>query len=95
MTFLVDVNLPDFFWKLKPHEFIFVSDINRELSDTEIWELALQKKYIILTRDMDFYYKARQSINFPQIIIFRFRNMKLNAIHQYFDQYWNSISELI
>ena len=95
MTFLVDVNFPGFFWKLKTHEFIFVSDINRELSDTEIWELALQNKYIILTRDMDFYHKARQSIKFPQIIIFRFGNMKLNAIYQYFDQYWDSISELI
>lgn len=36
MIFLVDVNLPASFWRIKTHEFIFVSDINRELSDTEI-----------------------------------------------------------
>lgn len=95
MTFLVDVNLPGFLWQFKTDEFIFVSNINKESSDTEIWQLAIKNKYIILTRDMDFYYKAKQSIDFPQIIIFRFGNMKLKAMHLYFDQYWNSISELI
>ena len=95
MTFLVDVNLPGFLWRLKTDEFIFVSDINKELSDTRIWDLALNNNYIILTRDMDFYYKAKQSIDFPKIIIFRLGNMKLNGLHLYFDQYWNSITGLI
>jgi predicted nuclease of predicted toxin-antitoxin system len=55
MTFLVDVNLPGFLWRLKTDEFIFVSDINKELSDTRIWHLALINNYVTLTRDMDFY----------------------------------------
>jgi predicted nuclease of predicted toxin-antitoxin system len=95
MTFLVDVNLPGFLWRYKTDEFIFVSDTNKKQSDTEIWRFAMENNYTILTRDMDFYYKAKQSIDFPKIIIFRFGNLKLNAIHQYFDQYWTSICELI
>lgn len=54
MTFLVDVNLPDFLWQFKTDEFIFVSNINKESSDTEIWQLAIKNKYVILTRDMEF-----------------------------------------
>jgi predicted nuclease of predicted toxin-antitoxin system len=95
MTFLVDVNLPGFLWQYKTHNFIFVLDINKEESDTEIWRNAMENDYIILTRDMDFYYKAKQCIKFPKIIIFRFGNLKLKAMHKYFDEYWNAICELI
>ena len=95
MTFLVDVNLPRFFYRFKSDEFIFVFNIHEELSDTEIWQLAINNNYVILTKDLDFYYKAKQSIEFPKIIIFRFGNMKLSTMHLYFDKYWSSISELI
>ena len=95
MTFLVDVNLPGFLWQYKTHKFIFISDINKEQSDTEIWRLAMKNDYVVLTRDMDFYYKAKQSIDFPKVIIFRFGNLKLSAMKQYFDKYWNSICQLI
>jgi predicted nuclease of predicted toxin-antitoxin system len=95
MTFLVDVNLPKFLSQYTKDEFIFVLDINKELSDTKIWELAVKNNYIILTRDMDFFYKARQSIRFPKIIIFRFGNIKLKEMREYFDRNWNSICDLI
>ncbi|CAN5247918.1 hypothetical protein BH20BAC1_BH20BAC1_21950 [soil metagenome] len=77
MIFLVDVNLPRIFNQLQPGEFIFVHDINRRLADTELWQLSLQNDYVILTRDMDFYYRAIESINIPKIVIFRFHNLKL------------------
>ena len=95
MTFIVDVNLPGFLWKFKTNNFIFVTDTNKELSDSEIWKLAINNNYVILTTDMDFYFRAKQSINFPKIVIFRFGNMKLKAMYQYFDQYWYSIAESI
>lgn len=95
MTFLVDVNLPRALWQSVAEEFIFVFKLNRELSDTEIWDLALKNNYIILTKDMDFYFKAKESIEFPKIIIFRFGNLKLNAMRQYLNVNWKSICELI
>jgi len=95
MTFLVDVNLPGFLWRYQTHKFLFVSDINKKESDTEIWRLATNSDHIILIRDMDFYYKAKQSIDFPKIIIFRFGNMKLREMHAYFDEYLNDICDLI
>lgn len=59
MKFLVDVNLPRFLYEFKPDEFSFVFNIDKQLSDTEIWQLAMKNKYVILTRDMDFFYKAK------------------------------------
>ena len=44
---------------------------------------------------MDFYQKAKNSLDYPKIIISRFGNMKLNTMHQYFDKNWNAICELI
>ena len=47
MTFIVDVNLPGFLWKFKTNNFIFVTDTNKELSDSEIWKLAINNNYVI------------------------------------------------
>ncbi len=91
MTFLVDVNLPRSLWGLQTQDFIFAFNINQQLSDSESWKLAMSNNYTILTRDMDFYYRAKESVEFPKIIIFRFGNLKLNAMHQYFLQNWKTI----
>ena len=95
MTFLVDVNLPRFFRQFQTDEFIFVFNINQELSDSDIWQLAIKSEYVILTRDLDFYHKAKDSIDFPKIIVCRFGNLKLNAMRQYFQLNWNAIYNLI
>ncbi|MEP6948088.1 MAG: DUF5615 family PIN-like protein [Ginsengibacter sp.] len=57
--------------------------------------ISHKNKYAILTRDLDFYHKAKESINFPKIIIFRFGNLKLNAMRQYLQQNWDAIYKLI
>jgi len=95
MTFLVDVNLPGFFSKFQHGDFIFVFNIDQQLADSELWKLALMNDYVILTRDMDFYNRAKESITFPKIIIFRFGNLKLNAMQKYFQENWNSIVDII
>ena len=44
---------------------------------------------------MDFYHRAKESIKFRKIIIFRFGNLKLKQMQKYFQENWNSIYELI
>ena len=68
MTFLVDVNLPKFFSQYTEDEFIFVFNINKELSDTKIWELAVKNNYVILTRDMDFFYQPDNQSAFLKLL---------------------------
>ena len=55
LSFLVDVNLPKYFSFFNNTNFIFVSDINLQMTDTEIWNHALENNFVILTKDVDFY----------------------------------------
>ena len=55
LSFLVDVNLPKYFSFFNNTDFIFVSDINLQMTDTEIWNYALENNFVILTKDVDFY----------------------------------------
>lgn len=95
MIFLVDVNLPAIFPSSDADKFIFVFDINQQLRDSEIWKLALKENYIILTQDMDFYHRAKESIEFPKIVVFRFGNLKLKQMQKYFNENWSGIYDLI
>lgn len=49
--YLIDVNLPKFFSFFNKENFSFVVDIDLQLSDTKIWEYALQNNKIIVTKD--------------------------------------------
>jgi predicted nuclease of predicted toxin-antitoxin system len=57
MNFLVDVNLPKHFSFFNHPNFLHLVDINPYMTDDQVWLYALEKGYIILTKDSDFYYK--------------------------------------
>jgi len=90
-SFLVDVNLPKFFSFFNDQNFIFVSDLNLQMSDTEIWEYALKNKLVILTKDTDFYNRFLVTENAPKIIYFQLGNYSLKQLHQYFNDNWDKI----
>lgn len=94
-SFLVDVNLPKFFSFFNSNEFIFVSDINLQMTDTEIWNYALENKLIILTKDTDFYTRFLISGNAPKIIYFQLGNLSLKQMHHYFNDNWEKIQSEI
>jgi predicted nuclease of predicted toxin-antitoxin system len=96
MKFLVDINLPAIFSVFNHDNFLFVKDISDTLPDTEIWQLALENNYTILTRDKDFYYRAMQSISkAPKIVLFRLGNVKNNELYIYFNHHWVNIENLL
>ena len=74
--FLVDVNLPKNFSFFNHDNFIFVADINLQMTDTEIWNYALKNNLIILTKDTDFYSKFLLSDTFPKIVYFKIGNLR-------------------
>jgi len=90
-SFLVDVNLPKFFSFFNAQNFAFVSDLNLQMSDTEIWEYALKNKLVILTKDTDFYNRFLVTENAPKIIYFQLGNYSLKQLHQYFNDNWDKI----
>ena len=70
LSFLVDVNLPKYFSFFNNTNFIFVSDINLQMTDTEIWNHALENNFVILTKDVDFYNRFLVSEITPKVIFF-------------------------
>jgi len=55
ISFLVDVNLPKYFSFFNDSNFYFVSDMNLQMTDSEIWNYAIEKNQIIVTKDVDFF----------------------------------------
>ena len=90
-SFLVDVNLPKYFSFFNENRFVFVSDIDLQMTDTEIWNYALKTELIILTKDTDFYNRFLVSENTPKIIYFQLGNCSLKQLHQYFNDNWEKI----
>ena len=71
-SFLVDVNLPKHFNFFNDNRYVFVSDINLQMTDSEIWDYALKNEMVILTKDTDFYnnwVKIQSEIENSRLII--------------------------
>ena len=90
-SFLVDVNLPKYFSFFNNDNFIFVSDINLQMSDTEIWNYALEKNLVILTKDVDFYNRFLVSEITPKVIFFQLGNYSLKQLYDYFNTNWSNL----
>lgn len=94
-TFLIDVNLPTKFSLWNSDDFDFVKDIDTNLPDTKIWDLAKAENLIIVTKDRDFYDRILQSQPPPKIVYIRFGNMKMNEFHNTMSRGWETAVELI
>jgi predicted nuclease of predicted toxin-antitoxin system len=91
MKFLVDVNMPKYFSFFNYPEFYFVSDIDLKLTDSKIWDYAIENNLVIVTKDTDFFNKSILSKEKPKIIYFKIGNATLKQMHEYFEKNWNII----
>ncbi len=89
--FLIDVNLPKYFQFFNSDKFIHVVDIDPQMTDSKIWQYALDNHLVILTKDSDFYHKCILSLNSPKIVYFQLGNMTIKDLHDYFTANWESI----
>jgi predicted nuclease of predicted toxin-antitoxin system len=87
--FLVDVNLPKRFFYFSSANFIHVVDINPAMNDLEIWNYALSHKYVVLTKDADFYDLYLACRESPKVIYFKIGNLTLAGLHEYFKNNWD------
>jgi len=95
MKFLVDVNLPYRFPFFEGDDFLFVRDIDARMSDTDIWKLALENEYVIVTRDADFYYRFLQAPVSPKVVHIKLGNASLFEFTLYFKGHWQKIVKLL
>ena len=89
--FLIDVNLPQKFSFFNSPDFTHVTNINPEMSDSDIWDYALQHGFATVTKDSDFYHKSMTSIQSPKIVYLKLGNQTLKQLHQFFEQNWELI----
>ncbi|MFH0865238.1 MAG: DUF5615 family PIN-like protein [Bacteroidota bacterium] len=93
MKFLVDANLPKYSSFFNSEKFIHVTDINPCMTDTEIWNYAIEKELVILTKDTDFFSRAILSENPPKIVYFQLGNQTIKELHFYFENFWIEIEK--
>jgi predicted nuclease of predicted toxin-antitoxin system len=91
LQFLVDVNLPKRFQFFHSGRFLHVVDIDPFMKDKEIWDYALSNELVILTKDTDFYEMFLINDICPKVVFFKFGNLKLSDLHQYFQEFWPAI----
>jgi predicted nuclease of predicted toxin-antitoxin system len=95
MQFLVDVNLPKKFSFFHTPDFQFVVDLDRTMTDSAVWEYALEHELVILTKDVDYYLRFLGSEQKAKVVYFRLGNKTLSALHEYFEQNWERITDLL
>jgi len=93
--FLVDVNLPKRFYYFNTSNFIHVADINPRMTDREIWNYSLMNDLVLLSKDADFFDLYITNDKHPKVINFRFGNLTLNDLHQYFRKFWPTITSYL
>ena len=92
-TYLIDVNLPNYFGEWRPPAFQHVVELNRHWSDTEIWNYAQQNGLTILSKDYDFYNRIIATEAPPKVIHFRLGNMKLKDFQTFIAKNWSDIAK--
>ncbi len=91
MKYIVDVNLPKKFSFFNNPNFKFVADIDLTLSDSDIWNYAIENKLIILTKDSDFYHRSILAKSRPKVVYFDLGNRTLRQLYEYFTDNWQTI----
>ena len=95
--FIVDAQLPPALARYLSslgEDAIHVLDVDMmESPDSDIWNLALSKNLIIITKDEDFQIRASVSSTFPKIIWVRIGNTSKKILLQFFEKQWIQIKK--
>jgi len=92
--FLVDANLPIKVSSWESEIFEFVSLINQEFSDGEIWNYAKQRNLTIVTKDADFSHRIMTSSPPPKIIHIKIGNLRLREFKALIEKLWPLAEEI-
>jgi len=93
--YLVDAQLPPALARYLSslgEDAIHVLDVDMmESSDSDIWNLALSKHLVIISKDEDFQIRASVSSKAPKLIWVRIGNTSKQALLQFFEKKWKQI----
>jgi len=92
--YLIDANLPGKIRVWQTEDFEFVSEINDEWTDSEIWDYAKQNNLTIVSKDADFSHRIMVSNPPPKIIHIKIGNMRLRDFNAAIEQVWEKAKRL-
>lgn len=99
MRFLVDAQLPPALARLLAshgHYAVHVADVGLlDADDSRIWEYAVERESVLVTKDEDFPHRLRQDGIAPVVLWLRIGNTSRNALLQRFEPLLPQIEEMV
>lgn len=99
MKFLIDAQLPPSLatWLCeKGHEADHVMSLaGLDAPDAVIWQLAVEKDYVIVTKDHDFVEWARGRTPKARVLWVRFGNMSRDVLQARMEQAWSAVEDAL
>jgi len=93
--YLIDANLPYRFRLWHNQNYFHVNDLDDEMPDSQIWEYAKEKNYVIVTKDADFSDRILLLSPPPRIVHIKLGNMKLNEFHFRMNSVWQQVEAFV
>ncbi len=93
-VYLIDVNLPYYFFLWNNDDYVFVRNLNDEWKDGIIWNYALENNLIIVTKDTDFFDRVLVAKEHPKVIHVCFGNVLMRDFFAIMTKVWPQIVAL-
>lgn len=99
LSFLVDANLPEALARLiaaKGYACVYAFDLEfGDRNDIDIWPLAAERAFVIVSKDVDFADLARRTPTGPSVVWVRLRNARDQPLLERFDRDIEAVCALI
>jgi predicted nuclease of predicted toxin-antitoxin system len=93
--FLLDENLPMRLTFSPTLPVSYARDFGGNPSDSELWDLAGMRQWVIVTKDADFSDRILVSVPPPWIVHLRFGNMRRKEFHRFLASVWPQVESLL
>lgn len=95
MNLLIDENLPVSLGAGCTQNVFHATQLGKRLSDSELWQEAIKRSCILVTKDTDFFERILLHGSPPKVVWMRTGNMRRKDIEQLFLKHWPAINVLI
>ena len=92
--FLVDANLPYYFFLWNNPDYVHVRDLDDTWDDLRIWEYARENRLTVVSKDADFSQLALITEPPIRVIHIRFGNLKMQEFHRAISRVWERVCVL-
>ena len=93
--YLLDENLPDQLSLPTRHPIHHARDLGAQLTDSELWAIARQERWAIVSKDADFADRIMLASPPPWIVHLRVGNLRLTEFRAFVARVWPQVETLL